>query len=401
MTTKQQLWQWRGLTREGEVREGIRWDNSRAAVLMAVQQQFIMPVKLTRCVVRPALWRSEYRCDVIRQLATLLHAGLTLPQALVLLAQQQPGKQWQALLQTLGDELERGVAFSGALQQWPQVFPPLWLAMIRTGELTGKLEQCCLHLAQQQEAQLRLAAKVRKALRYPLIILTLALAVVMAMVCWVLPEFASIYQTFNTPLPALTRGVMAFSAFIQRRGLLLLMVPSASVLILSKFRHHPGWQTVRQKWLLKCPIAGSLIRGQKLSHIFSVLALTQNAGIAFLQGLQSASETLDCPYWQHILHQAHQDISHGLPVWQALTKSGEFSPLCLQLIRTGEASGALDMMLEDLARHHGEKTHAIADNLAALLEPILLIVTGVIIGTLVIAMYLPIFHLGDAMSGMG
>ncbi|WP_414166089.1 protein transport protein HofC [Superficieibacter sp. BNK-5] len=396
-----QLWQWRGLTPAGEMQEGIIWDANRMAALIALQQQHITPIVLKRCAVRPSLWRREHSCRVIRQLATLLHAGLTLPEGLMLLAQQQPGKQWQALLQHVGQELEKGIAFSLALKQWPQAFPPLWLAMIRTGELTGKLEQCCFHLAEQQEAQQRLAAKVRKALRYPIIILTLALAVVMAMVCWVLPEFAAIYQTFNTPLPALTRGVMAFAHVIQQWGMVLFAAPVLAIGILNRLRHHTGWLIFRQKWLLACPIAGGLIRGQKLSHIFSVLALTQSAGIAFLQGLHSASETLDCPYWQRILRQVHQDITQGSPVWQAMERSGEFSPLCLQLIRTGEASGALDTMLEDLARHHSEKTQTVADNLASLLEPVLLIVTGVIIGTLVVAMYLPIFHLGDAMSGMG
>ncbi|WES69307.1 protein transport protein HofC [Superficieibacter sp. HKU1] len=395
------LWQWRGLTRQGEMQQGVIWDANRTAALMALQQQHITPLGLKRCVVRPSLWHREHSCRVIRQLATLLRAGLTLPEGLRLLAQQQPGKQWQALLQHVGQELEKGVAFSIALKPWPQAFPTLWLAMIRTGELTGRLEQCCFHLVAQEEAQQRLAAKVRKALRYPIIILTLALAVVMAMVCWVLPEFAAIYQTFNTPLPALTRGVMAFADVIQQWGIYLLVTPLIIVGVFNRLQHNTSWRMRRQKWLLACPIAGSLIRGQKLSHIFSVLALTQSAGIAFLQGLHSASETLDCPYWQRVLHQVHQDITQGSPVWQAMERSGEFSPLCLQLIRTGEASGALDTMLEDLARHHSEKTQAVADNLASLLEPILLIVTGVIIGTLVVAMYLPIFHLGDAMSGMG
>lgn len=383
------------------MQEGIRWASGRAAVLMALHQQHITPLRLRRCAVRRALWRNEYGCDLIQQLATLLHAGLTLPQGLHLLAQQQSTWQWQALLQTLEEELENGVAFSGALKQWPQAFPPLWLAMIRTGELTGKLEECCFHLARQQAAQQRLGAKVRKALRYPAIVLTLALAVVLAMVCWVLPEFAAIYKTFNTPLPALTLGVMAFADFIQRWGALLAALPGMLFVVLQALRHHSGWLLLRQKWLLSCPVAGDLIRGQRLSQIFSVLALTQSAGIAFLQGLDNACETLNCPYWQRVLRQAHQEISQGSSIWQALERSGEFSPLCLQLIGTGEASGALDTMLDNLARHHSEKTERLADNLATLLEPVLLIVTGMIIGTLVVAMYLPIFHLGDAMSGMG
>jgi hypothetical protein len=146
---------------------------------------------------------------------------------------------------------------------------------------------------------------------------------------------------------------------------------------------------------------GKLKRGQRLSQIFTVLALTQSAGISFLQGLESVEDTLNCPLWRQRIQQVHLHISHGAPIWQALERSGGFTTLCLQLIRTGEASGSLDTMLENLARHHSEQTHYQAENLATLLEPALLLITGTIVGVLVVAMYLPIFHLGDAISGMG
>jgi len=145
-------------------------------------------------------------------------------------------------------------------------------------------------------------------------------------------------------------------------------------------------------------VIGPLVRGQKLSQIFTVLSLTQQAGIAFIQGLESTEETLECPFWQEKLQAIRHRIMQGLPIWSALNEAEIFTPLCIQLVRTGEASGALDTMLSNLAQHHNEQTFQQADNLASLLEPVLLIVTGLIIGTLVVAMYLPIFHLGDAMS---
>jgi protein transport protein HofC len=280
------------------------------------------------------------------------------------------------------------------MAKWPTVFSPLYISMIKTGELTGKLEECCRELAQQQKSQQLLSAKVKKALRYPLIILTLAALVVLAMVTLVLPEFAAIYNTFNTPLPLLTRGVMGLAAFIQKHIVMmavLLVLASGAVY---KLRNHPR----SQRMLLRLPVLGTLMRGQKLGQIFTVLSLTQQAGIAFLQGLESVEETVENPYWQGILSEIHERVEGGMPVWASFHKAAVFTPLCIQLIRTGEASGALDMMLVNLARHHTEQTFQQADNLAALLEPLLLIVTGLIIGTLVVAMYLPIFHLGDAMS---
>lgn len=393
-----QLWQWKGLNLSGEAGCGTMWAENRMAAMQVLQHQQIIPLHLKRCAVKVSGWRSELSCQLIQQLATLLQAGLTLSTGLTLLAEQHHSRQWQALLKALAEDLENGVALSTAMQAWPQAFPPLFQTMIRTGELTGKLDECCFLLAQQQQAQRLLALKVKKALRYPLIILLLALVVMLAMVWLVLPEFAAIYQTFNAPLPALTRGVLAFADVIQRLGPFLLITLTLLAMAVVLLHKHPRWQRIRQRLLLATPVVGGLARGQKLSQIFTVLSLTQSTGISFLQGLESVEATLNCPYWRDVLRQLYQQISEGSSIWQALKNSDEFSPLCLQLVRTGEASGALDTMLSNLARHHSDITWQQSDNLAALLEPLLLVVTGVIIGTLVVAMYLPIFQLGDAMS---
>lgn len=398
---RNQLWYWQGVNPGGLPEEGTVWAQDRTLLALALQQRNITPLRVKRLRVYPALWRAERCTEVIHQLAILLQAGLTLSDGLALLAAQHPSKQWQALLGCLAQDLAQGMPLSRALAQWPDVFPPLYQTMIRTGELTGKLDACCFELARQQKAQKQLTDKVRKALRYPLVILTMAILVVLAMIHFVLPEFAAIYRTFNTPLPALTQGIMAIADGSARWGGFMLLPLFALAVGIRGMRHNTSWQVLRQRWLLRAPVTGRLLRGQKLTQIFTVLALTQSAGVSFLPALESVRESLHCPYWSGRLAEIELDISRGLPVWQALKNAQEFTPLCLQLVRTGEASGSLDTMLHNLARHHSESTLALADNLAALLEPALLLITGLIIGTLVVAMYLPIFHLGDAMSGMG
>ncbi|MEG0100597.1 MAG: protein transport protein HofC [Citrobacter sp.] len=400
MSTKQ-LWRWQGINCQGQPAEGVLWADDRPSLVFALQQLHVTPIRTKRMHVKTSHWSRERCIEVIHQLATLLKAGLTLSDGLALLAEQHPSSQWQALLRTLAYDMEQGISLSTSLSRWQHIFPPLYQAMIRTGELTGKLDVCCFELAGQQKEQQHLTDKVKKALRYPVIILTMAVMVVFAMLHFVLPEFAAIYRTFNTPLPTLTQGIMTVAYYSSRwgwlMGLLGLILGGTYGLIKQK----PSWLILRQRLLLRCPVIGPLIRGQKLTQIFTVLALTQSAGIPFLQGLESVAETLSCPFWSQRLTQVHHDISAGKPVWQALQNAEEFSPLCLQLVRTGEASGSLDAMLHNLARHHSENTMSQAENLAALLEPALLVITGLIIGTLVVAMYLPIFHLGDAMSGMG
>ncbi|VUT10063.1 protein transport protein HofC [Klebsiella spallanzanii] len=400
MATKR-LWRWRGINIQGMPCQGTLWQDNRPEALQMLQRERIIPLTLRRCSVQTALWHPRHSGEIIRQLSALLQAGLPLAEGLELLAQQQPNAQWQALLQTLAEDLAQGISLSGSLEKWPEAFPPLYLAMIRTGEFTGKLDLCCAHLARQQQEQLLLTEKVKKALRYPIIILSLALLVVMGMLCFVLPEFAAIYQTFNTPLPLLTRAVMSVGEGLTHYWPLLAVLGILPVTLNRLICQKPGWLLYRQKLLHKLPVFGKLLCGQRLSQIFTVLSLTQSAGISFLQGLQSVEETLSCPLWRQRLQQVCIEITHGEPIWQAMTHSGGFTPLCLQLIRTGEASGSLDTMLENLARHHNEQTHQQADNLATLLEPMMLVITGTIVGVLVVAMYLPIFHLGDAISGMG
>ena len=189
-----QLWRWHGITGDGNAQDGMRWAESRALLLMALQQQMVTPLSLKRIAINSAQWRGDKSAEVIHQLATLLKAGLTLSEGLALLAEQHPSKQWQALLQSLAHDLEQGIAFSNALLPWSEVFPPLYQAMIRTGELTGKLDECCFELARQQKAQRQLTDKVKSALRYPIIILAMAIMVVVAMLHFVLPEFAAIYK---------------------------------------------------------------------------------------------------------------------------------------------------------------------------------------------------------------
>lgn len=360
--------------------------------------QGITPLAVRHLQVRARYWRIQYVIQFSRQLATLLQAGVTLSEGLELMSQQHPVLQWRALLQQLSDRITQGEPLSDALCAWPAIFSPLFIALVRTGELTGKLDECCQHLATQQEEQWLLKKKVHKALRYPVFIIVVAIFVTAGMLGFVLPEFAAIYKSFNTPLPALTRGVIALSEFIAHSWgyaatLLVVVIVSERAL-----HRRTDYQYLCQRALLQLPLAGELTRGQCLSQIYTVLTLTQQTGIPLLDGLACARSTLTTLLWQDALGSLQKHVSEGEPLWSAMERESIFSPWCIPLIRIGEITGALDMMLKRLAVLHTERTRELADNLATALEPAVMVVMGLIIGTLVVAMYLPIFHLGDAMS---
>ena len=397
------LWRWEAIDNEGQLKRGELLTSERALLEAELAQQQLQLISAKKSSLSgQSCWHIQYKIDVVRQLAALLHAGIALTDSLLLIARQHPKPAWSALLQHIERQVAQGIPFSEALKQWPSIFPPLFIALLHTGELTGRLAECCQRLAEQQEQQYQLSKKVVKALRYPLFILIVALLVTTGMVGFVLPEFANIYRSFNAPLPAITQAVMSLSEWATSQGgWWVLTAVFFAVIGWWLRRTQPGIREKEQLLLLKIPVIAPLRQGQLLSQIFTVLTLSQHSGVPLLEGLDAVKKTLTQTFWQRQIADVHDRVSEGKPLWQALEQSGYFTPLCQQLVRIGEASGSLDLMLERLARWHYEKTHELAENLAATLEPVMMLVIGLIIGTLVIAMYLPIFQMGDAMSGGG
>lgn len=393
------LWRWRILDPDGVLRQGLSLATNRSAVLEELVARDVIPLTLHPVSFSPRrCWSLRNKVDFLRQLSALVHAGISLDVGCRILSEQHPLPAWRALLEQLVRRLEQGQPLSTILAQWPGVFPPLFIVMLRTGELTGKLDICCQQLADQQEQQYLLQKKVIKALRYPLFTLLTALLVCTGMLVFVLPEFASIYQSVNAPLPALTQNVIALSGWLARNALwcaIPLILPAAGW---GYLRRLPRWQALEQQLLLRLPLLSALLRAQRLSQIHTTLALTQQSGIALLQGLEAAEQAMAHPWWQTRLHSVREHICTGGTFSQALSQAGIFTPFCIQLVRTGEESGSLDAMLDRLAQWHTSRTRELADGLAAALEPVVMMIMGILIGTLVIAMYLPIFQLGDALS---
>jgi len=394
------LWRWKAVDQHGQMQQGALLADDAVSIREQLFNADLQLLHLRKTSnVRRGCWHIQQKIQVFRQLATLLQAGISLSDGLLLIAEQHPFCEWRALLKDIEQRVSNGTPFSSALQQWPGIFPALFIALIHIGELTGKLDECCKRLAEQQEKLYRLRKKVMKALRYPLFIMVVALMVTVGMMGFVLPEFANIYRSFNAPLPAVTLAVMAISNWVTSQGIVWLL--AAIVFVaggLFMRRRKPHWQEYEQNLLLRIPLVAPLWRGQILSQIYTTLSLAQQAGIPLLQGLEAVENTLTQVMWKKVVSQISIKVTQGVPFWHALTQSGRFTPLCSQLVRIGEESGSLDLMLEKLATWHHSHTEELADNLAAALEPIMMLVVGVIIGTLVIAMYLPIFQLGDAMS---
>ena len=394
------LFHWQAVDSAGTLQQGEWLAASSELLLRQLADRELLPVSWRKRKTWCARdWKWEQRIALFRQLATLLKAGLPLSEGLRLLADGHPHPGWRALLNDLQRSVMKGEAFSAALRQWPQVFPSLYPALMQVGELTGQLDECCNQLAQQQARQQHLWQKVVKALRYPLFILLVAVGVTVGMLLFVLPEFVSVYSAFNAPLPAFTAAVMALSQGLQRWGGLIAAVALSIAFGWRKLRKSSAdWQRREQLLMLRLPLIAPLWRGSQLSQIFAILQLTQKAGLTLLQSLQAVEETLTPLIWREAVSYLQQHIARGLPLHQAVQDHALFTPLCHQLIRVGEEAGALDIMLARLAEWHEGQTLLRAESLAASLEPMMMVVIGGIVGTLVIAMYLPVFGLGDAIQ---
>lgn len=396
----QQLYSWLAITPQGELLRGESIGSTRQQIALRLTQLGYQTLRLKyRQTLTQRYWKAAARIAFIKQVGTLLQAGLPLLNALRLLAEQHELPGWRCLINTLADDIAEGESFSDTLRRYPQVFPALYATLVTVGEMTGKLDVCCQQLALQQEQQLQLQKKVKQALRYPGFVLGVIVTVSIIMLIWVLPEFATLYDAFETPLPQLTQRVLALADVVAHHKALLFTLPIGIVLGYPVCRaRYIALRRREERILLKIPLLGALVRGEALSYLFTLLALTQRAGLTLPAGL-TAAETLPYFAYQEALNPILRHIEQGDSLQQALAPYGTlFPPPCAQLIRVGEETGSLDNMFSQLAQWHQQQTAQRAETLTHTLEPLLIVLVGGIIGTLVIAMYLPIFQLGNLMA---
>jgi len=344
-------------------------------------------------------WPLSALATITRQLATMLQAGLPLVNSLRLIAESHPQPQWRYLIHQLQQQVEQGSTFSEAIKQHHTVFPALFCQLIYTGELTGSLDICCLKLVEEQEKSLKQQAKIKKALRYPVFILCVAIIVTLLMLLLVLPEFAEIYSSFDAELPAFTQMVINLSDFLADYGVGLAMSCLTTIWGYCHYcRKHTYWREFEEKTLLKLPIIKQILHVYYLARIFQVLSMMQQAGIVLSESLLAVANTMEHHFYRQVLLDINRKIEQGFSFYQAVSESSCFSDLSCQLIQIGEESGSLDNMLQKLAEIYEQQVDETTEACTQTLEPILMLVLAGMVGSLVIAMYLPIFQLGNIMG---
>lgn len=395
------LYAWEGTNRKGRRVTGQTRGHNPALIKAQLRQQGINPGRVRRQLAAlPSLAPAIKAADITlltRQLATLLRAGIPLLQAFDIISEGFDNRLVRALVLGLKQEIASGSSLAGALRKQPRHFDPLYCNLVAAGEQSGALETLLERVAVHREKGEQLRAKIKKAMTYPVAVLVVASVVTGVLLIHVVPQFQHLFAGVDSKLPSFTLQVIALSEFMQHAWwMMALGLVGAGMGLRKTYQTCPDFRHWTDASLLKMPLAGKLLKNSAVARYARTLSTTFAAGVPLVQALDSvAGAAGNEPFKQAIEHMRH-DVSTGMQLNQSMASSGLFPGMAIQMTAIGEESGTLDHMLDKVASHYETEVDNQVDTLTSLMEPLIMVVLGGIVGALVIAMYLPVFQLGSA-----
>ncbi|OGK82481.1 MAG: hypothetical protein A2X52_05125 [Candidatus Rokubacteria bacterium GWC2_70_16] len=333
------------------------------------------------------------------QLAAMLSGGLHLVRVLTALAAETPNKSFRKVLEHVRDAITGGTSFADALREHPHVFDRLYVAVIRAGELSGSLPVVLDTLTVYLEKTANLRRKVKGAIAYPAVILTVALLVVFVMVVKIVPIFQGVYARANATLPPPTRLLIVFSDAVRHSTLTVLVLLLLVVIgVFVALQTEIGRRTF-DRFKLNMPLFGPLIRKAIMARVCRTLSVLLNSGIPLIEAMETVSHVAGNKVVEEAMAAATTRMRDGGTIADTLRQTGEFPSMVTQLVATGEESGTLPAMLAKAALYYEQQVDNTVATLATLIEPIMIVIMGAIAGSIIFALYLPIFTLGQAIRG--
>ena len=371
---------------------------SRGELTRTLSKQGILVTSVQRKMFRLNLrfWspvRSSELSTFTRQFATMIDAGLPLMQCLHTLREQTTKEKFHEIIGQVADSVEAGKTLAEALAQHPKVFSSLYVHLVEAGELGGMLDRILQRLAVYLEKANSLKRKIRGAMVYPALISVVAVGGTIFMLTTIVPTFAKLFREFGETLPAPTRLVLAISTLLQHNILLIIGFVIALVLGLRYFYRTKTGRRKIDRLLLKLPIFGNLLRKSAISRFSRTLSTLLSSGVAILESLDITAKTAGNTVVQEAVTKARSRIAEGQTISEPLKESGVFPPMVTQMVAIGERTGQMDNMLSKIADFYDEQVDVAVAALTSVLEPIIVICMGVVVGGILIAMYLPMFDL--------
>ncbi len=334
-----------------------------------------------------------------RQLATMMKAGLPLLQAFEIVAKGHVNPAMTDLLMNIRSDIEQGTSLGDAFSKHPKHFNSLFCSLVAAGEAGGVLDSLLDKLATYMEKTESIKRKVKSALMYPVIIMVVAAALIIAMMVFVLPAFKKVYDGMGAELPALTQHVMDMSDFFVDNIFVILAVIIGSVVGLKKYyASSPAFQKKADGWLLTAPIFGQIVKKSAIARWSRTTATLFTAGVPLVEALESVAGAAGNLVYEEATYRIRSQVEQGTSLTTSMQASEMFPNMILQMAAIGEESGALDDMLNKAAEFYEDEVDAAVDTLSAMMEPIIMVVLGSTIGGLLVAMYLPLFSVGDALG---
>ncbi|MFC3092715.1 type II secretion system F family protein [Alteromonas sediminis] len=333
---------------------------------------------------------------ITRQIATMLGAGVSLLQTLEMIGDGHSKPKMRRLLKEIANEVKAGGMLSNALRKHPIYFDDLYCDLVKTGEQSGALELIFDRVATYKEKAEALKSKIKKAMFYPVAVLVVAFIVTTILLIFVVPQFEEIFAGFGAELPAFTQLVLGISRFMQDYGLYFIAAMIAFGFMFGK-AHRKSQKlrdTVDAK-LLKVPVVGEILKKASIARYTRTLATTFASGVPLIQGLESAAGAAGNAIYRDAILYVRKEVSSGMPMNTAMRATNVFPDMVNQMVAIGEESGAVDDMLSKVASIFEAEVDDMVDGLTSLLEPMIMAVLGVVIGGLIVAMYLPIFQMGN------
>src|SRR6202163_984816 len=370
---------------------------SRGLMVLSLQKKSVV----SRTKKRDWTVKEEGIALFTRQLATMIEAGISLVQALTALYEQSDPKRQRSLRHVISDVIARvqgGETFNESIAKHPRVFNRLFVSMVKAGEAGGLLAEILDRLAGFLEASARLRKKIKSAMTYPVIVLCIAFAITTFLIVRVVPIFGEIFKDFGAKLPAPTQFLINVSDFVRGDWYFLILGIGGTIFGIRAFLRSKRGKEFSDRWKLKLPIFGPLIHKICMSRFSRTFAQLIRSGVPILEVLDIVGGASGNHVVESSIRGVSADVEKGDNLSVALSKKPIFPPMMLRMVSAGEATGKIDTMLEKMADFWDEEIEAMLDALTSLIEPLLIVFLGVIVGGIVIAMFLPIFKLNEVVS---
>ena len=400
---KLQAYVWEGKDRKGNKAKGEISGTNLALVKAQLRKQGVMPSKVKRKP-KPLFGGSKKVTpfDIAmftRQLATMMKAGVPLVQSFDIVADGLDNKGLQELVVAIRNDVASGTSFAGALRRHPKHFNDLYCNLVDSGEKAGALEQMLDRIANYLEKTEILKKKVKKAMTYPIAVIVVAILVTAILLVKVVPQFESLFRGFGADLPVFTQMVVNLSEWMQKWWFVVLLGIVAFVFSFGQAkRRSQKFSDLVDKYILKIPVMGEIIDKSAVAKFGRVLSTTFASGVPLVDALDSVAGATGNAVYRDAIFKIKDEVSSGVQLQAAMRQTDVFPVAAVQLTAIGEEAGNLDEMLAKVAEHYESVVDDMVDNLTALMEPMIMSVLGVLVGGLIVAMYLPIFQMGQVVG---